>query len=315
MKKILLILSAIFLSFATFGQGLRDVQINEILVKNVDSYADGYGHKVGWIELYNSGYSSVNIAGAHIRFIQGGDTTVYRIPKNDARTNIAPQGYTIFFTNGSSTKGTFHTNFTLNETDPERLAMLEPLLDRLEILDQSGKTVVDSIEYDLNTQIEDVSFGRIHNHDTGELEIKNLTHVTPMQTNEILEATPKSELFRAQDPVGLAMAITAMSVVFSALMILFLVFKTIGIVMQRQGVKKEKAVKADAPANIAAGIDANSDIQGETIAAIAIALKLYEEDLHDIESNVITINKVAKSYSPWSSKIYSMRQIPNKKTW
>ncbi len=311
MKKILLIVAAICLSFAGFAQGLRDVKINEILVKNVDSYADDFGHKVGWIELYNSGYANANVAGAFLRFTQGGDTVTYRIPKNDARTNIPPQGYLIFFADGSSNKGTFHTNFVLNVTDSARLEMLIPMLDRLELLDQSGKVTIDSVEYDLNIQADDVSFGRILNYDTEVFEYKKLSHITPLQTNETREPEPKSEVFRSQDPNGFAMAITAMSVVFSALLSLFLIFKCLGLVMQRGTVKKEEKVKAVAPA--AAKINASDDLQGETIAAIAVALKLYEEDLHDIESNVVTINKVARTYSPWSSKIYSMRQLPNRR--
>lgn len=50
-------------------------------------------------------------------------------------------------------------------------------------------------------------------------------------------------------------------------------------------------------------------LTGEVNAAIATALYLYFEELHDYESNVITIRKVSKSYSPWNSKIYNMRNI------
>ncbi len=52
-------------------------------------------------------------------------------------------------------------------------------------------------------------------------------------------------------------------------------------------------------------------IHGEELAAIALALYRYRNDLHDIESSVITINKVARAYSPWSSKIYGLRQFPS----
>lgn len=41
-------------------------------------------------------------------------------------------------------------------------------------------------------------------------------------------------------------------------------------------------------------------------AAIAMAMHLYF-DAHDEEPHVITIQEVEKRYSPWSSKIYSMR--------
>ena len=41
-------------------------------------------------------------------------------------------------------------------------------------------------------------------------------------------------------------------------------------------------------------------------AAIALAMHLYF-DAHDEEPHVITIQEVERRYSPWSSKIYSMR--------
>ena len=41
-------------------------------------------------------------------------------------------------------------------------------------------------------------------------------------------------------------------------------------------------------------------------AAIAMAMHLYY-NAHDEEPHVITIQEVERRYSPWSSKIYSMR--------
>jgi len=47
----------------------------------------------------------------------------------------------------------------------------------------------------------------------------------------------------------------------------------------------------------------------DTEAAIATALYLYFNEMHDEESDVITVKRVSKTYSPWSSKLYSMRNI------
>ncbi len=52
-------------------------------------------------------------------------------------------------------------------------------------------------------------------------------------------------------------------------------------------------------------------ITGEETAAIAMALHLYLE-VHDEESGVLTIKKVSKPYSPWSSKIYAVRNHFNR---
>ena len=45
---------------------------------------------------------------------------------------------------------------------------------------------------------------------------------------------------------------------------------------------------------------------GEENAAIAASLYLFFSELHDEEKYVMTIRKVSKTYSPWSSKIYGI---------
>jgi ABC-type cobalt transport system substrate-binding protein len=34
---------------------------------------------------------------------------------------------------------------------------------------------------------------------------------------------------------------------------------------------------------------------------------------HDVEETILTISRVKRSYSPWSSKIYTLRETPHKK--
>lgn len=48
------------------------------------------------------------------------------------------------------------------------------------------------------------------------------------------------------------------------------------------------------------------ELTGNESAAIAMALYYILNEQHDLESGTITIKKVSKRYSPWSSKIYSM---------
>lgn len=312
MKRIILTLVVGLAALAVPAQGLKNVVINEILVKNTNSYADDHAHKVSWVEIYNSGYTKVNLAGTFLRLVQGTDTITYRIPKNDARTQLPAQGFVMFFCDASSNKGTFHTNFRLDPIDSVKWASLIGINDKLELLDQSGRVVIDAIEYDVNTQEPDVSFGRILNDDN-EIMISKLSHITPLQGNDTKERIPKGELFRMEDPTGVVMAVIAMSVVFSALILLYLIFKNLGKFMVAGVKKKENAAAAAVSSKEKSKMKPNEDIDGETVAAIAIAIRKYEEDLRDIESTVLTINKVAKAYSPWSSKIYSMGQLPNKK--
>lgn len=55
-----------------------------------------------------------------------------------------------------------------------------------------------------------------------------------------------------------------------------------------------------------------TDRDAETAAAIGLALNLYYKEIHDYELAILTIQKVIRPYSPWSSKIYGLRQIPFK---
>ena len=48
-------------------------------------------------------------------------------------------------------------------------------------------------------------------------------------------------------------------------------------------------------------------LPGPVVAAISMALHLHFNELHDDEEHIMTIKRVARVYSPWSSKIYSMR--------
>ncbi len=54
---------------------------------------------------------------------------------------------------------------------------------------------------------------------------------------------------------------------------------------------------------------AKTMMSGEVNAAIAMALYCYYNEFHDVESGVVTIKRVSKNYSPWSSKLYSMKNL------
>jgi len=58
---------------------------------------------------------------------------------------------------------------------------------------------------------------------------------------------------------------------------------------------------------------AHAESEEEVAAAITAALKLYTSNLHDKESEVITIHKIKSVYSPWSSKIHGLTQLPDYK--
>ena len=89
-------------------------------------------------------------------------------------------------------------------------------------------------------------------------------------------------------------------IVFSALVMLFLVFNNLPKLINlkiRQTLRRQGKHVAE---------DEELHVSGEVNAAISAALHLYYNELHDKESDVITIKRISKTYSPWSSKIYGL---------
>ncbi len=122
-------------------------------------------------------------------------------------------------------------------------------------------------------------------------------------------------IFAENDPHGFLMAALGMSIVFSALVLLFVIFNNTPVLFRqsfRQKLKdffsfKKTYEEKEIPE---AGIEKKEEITGEVNAAIAAAIYLYRSELHDYENTVLTIKKVSRTYSPWSSKIYGIRNTP-----
>jgi len=119
------------------------------------------------------------------------------------------------------------------------------------------------------------------------------------------QTAEKINNFKDNDKWGIGMAVIAIGVVFLGLIGLYILFNLIGSwglsllhkrAMRTYGVSKEEAK----------GIASQS---GEVYAAIAMAI--YEAtELHDEENTILTIKNTVRNYSPWSSKIYTLRETP-----
>ncbi|WP_167608471.1 OadG family protein [Maribellus sediminis] len=105
---------------------------------------------------------------------------------------------------------------------------------------------------------------------------------------------------------GITVALVGFTIVFFALTILVIVFlrlpKLINRLFHKDKIKTRKSKKQEVVT------EDDFVVEGNVTAAISLALHLYFNELHDEESNVVTIKKVRKAYSPWSSKIYSVNQ-------
>lgn len=277
------------------AQSIMDLRINEILVENDSNYEDDFGSRSSWIEIFNSAYNYVNLGGCYLtNDIK--NPKKYFIPKGDPITKLPPRGYLVFWADNHTTRGTLHLNFDLHETN------------FLALFSSDGKTLIDSFSY--GSQKPDITFGRIEN---GGKQIGFLAKTTPNSSNETIVKETSAEKFKKLDPLGIGMAAIAMSVVFIALLMLYLVFKNLGNSFIKS--EKKKALKENKPDESikqeSVKIDVNS-ASGEHYAAIAIALYMYNNELHDQENTILTINKVSRNYSPWSSKIHGLRINPRR---
>ena len=57
----------------------------------------------------------------------------------------------------------------------------------------------------------------------------------------------------------------------------------------------------------------DNNIPGDVLAAISMALYDIQDEVHDVESNVLTIKRTSQEYLPWNDKSQGMLQIPNKR--
>ena len=284
------------------AQRATSLKINEVLVTNEQNYQDDYGLHNAWIEIFNTSFASVNIEGCYLTNDKD-NPTKYPIPKGDVLTLIKPRQHTLFWADGMPNRGTFHVNFTLDPNKENYIALY----------DSNGKTLIDEITVPAG-MLADQSYAR-EEDGSNKWVIKGIgeenSYVTPSTNNMTLDKNEKIENFKKHDEVGVGMAIIAMSVVFIGLILLYLSFKLVGNIAIKLG--KKNAMKAIGITDKTEAKEKNlGSHSGEEAAAIAMALHEYLNDAHDVEDMILTINKVKRTYSPWSSKIYTLRQSPKR---
>ena len=280
------------------------VVINEVLVDNQGNFQDDYGLHSGWIEIFNKSYSSADLAGCLLRVSsQPGDTVTYFIPKGDVLTLLKPRQHTLFWADGTPRHGTFHTNFVLSKTNENWIGLYD-----------SGKKLLDEVVVPAGVLKTNYSYARVSDG-LNEWEVKDDSaekYVTPSTNNKTIESNPKMDKFEQHDPVGVGMAISAMAVVFSGLILLYICFKLVG--KAAIALRKRNAMKAQNVTDLKEAKEMKlGEAPGEVIAAISMALHEAQGADHDVEETILTISRVKRSYSPWSSKIYTLRETPNKK--
>lgn len=297
--KQLLFLSALIL---LVGCAVKDENphwvINEVMVDNQTGYMDDFGQRNGWIEIFNNTYKTQDLGG---RFLTDdpNNPKKYPIPRGDVLTKIPPRQHVLFWADNEPFNGTFHVNFKLDPTKDNYIALYE----------NDGKTLLDEIVIPAGLPT-DKTYGYptdgVKYDKDGNYLAAQLDRVTPSSNNAVLEENPKVTLLSESDPWGVMMTMTSMLVVFVGLLLLYLIFRAIG------NTAKRISNKRVASTGTLSAVRSESLLTGEVLAAISAAIYELNQDVHDVESTILTISEVKRKYSPWSSKLYTLRQDPRR---
>ncbi|MBO4644960.1 MAG: OadG family protein [Bacteroidales bacterium] len=348
-KYLFLTLVILMAACPVFGQSIVDLRLNEILINNKDNYTDEYGRHVPWVEVFNTSYNSVNIGGCYLT----NDTTglaaaqkdkkalgdfknqCYPIPKGDPKTLMEQRSCLVFFLDGNTSYGPFHTSFTTEKTN------------YIALIGSDGKTLIDILVFPASLRNQSVSFGcaedgkvtengendnsviRKNKRDTEIKDVrKELEYITPASNNTTTASESKAEKLAKNDPYGIMMTIMSMAIVFSVLFVIFCVLKIFGYAARKRAAAAEAKKAAPAPAQaapasgtpdeeeaaaIAMALDQMTGPEnGEELAAISMALYLYLNSNHDYESEVLTFDHSA-DYATWGQKHFNFKKNPTRK--
>lgn len=302
MNKTKLLLSGLLLASASavMAQGARNIRLNEVMTNNTASIQDEYGQREAWIELENTSFTTYNIRGMYLttdRSVLNPQMSVPErikrmtiIPNGEPRTQIGGRQHIVFFGNSNPAQGKLHLSL--------KVPMSEPVW--IGFYNGNAEELIDSVT--VPALAADQSFARHGN----QWSVKSAENVTPGIENFIKTDETKDAKLKREDPHGIGITLLAMGIVFFCLALLFIFFWIFGVIMNHLDTAKKvantqpikpitKTVEithelAHATGNILQDGLGKKGIDKEVyIAVISMALKQYQDDVHDVESGIITI--------------------------
>ena len=311
MRKRILLILALAVSFTSLkAQNVIDLIIAEALaVPDSTGIVDDFGRRGGWIEIFNTSQGTVNFAGC---FLTDDRNNLKKsiIPKGDLRTKLGPRQTTLIYASGNGADGTLYADF---EIRPGSTVYL---------VSNDGRTIIDSLVVPASLPAGMSMSKRAFDLRQSEFEpLPDPTVPSPGIYNGDLNAATKAEAMAEKDPHGGILSLVAVTVVFSALAILWFLFwlffdRPAKKAAQAKEKPKNSAAKAQVKAGevsdeIAAVIALAMDMEqgGDVYAAIALAMDLYFNDtVHDTESFILTMRP--KDGSAWNDKKQIFRKLP-----
>lgn len=281
------------------------IKLNEVLTDNQSSLIDEYGTHHAWVEIANISHSTYNIRGMYLttdRSVLDKSMSVPErvkrmsiIPNGDARTNLSGRQLLVFQLNSQPTKGSLHLAVKVDPSKPTWIALYNG----------NATQLIDSVTVPVLQA--DQSYARIANNGTSaDWEVKSGDRVTQGIQNMTTVSESKVEKFKREDPYGIAMAIMAMAIVFLCLALLWIFFTLFGMFMRHQETAK-KVINTQPIKPITKTVEKTMEVGHKTgvilqeglktkgidrevyLAVIGMALQQYRDNVHDVESGVITI--------------------------
>lgn len=313
-KRIIIFFAGLFVTFALCAQGSSNLKITEVVTANTDGLVDEYGQRSAWIEITNTSWSTVDVRSCYLTTDRRTLNKALSVPervkmmsvvsKGCEATCLSAQGRVVFFADGQTNLGTLHTNFVLEPGKETFIALF----------DGNGETLIDSLT--VPALGENCSYARIVGECAEDLGwvVLQAEDVTPGYPNRGQEAkVDKVAEFKEKDPYGIALSVLAMTIVFGCLAFLYVFFRIFGWFMNRLAkLARVTAIRkiresANKVAVIAKDGLESKGVDMETyMAVIGLALHEYENDVHDVESNVLTLNQEEHTF--WNSKDKAMTE-------
>ena len=309
-------------SLPMMAQMDASIKLNEVMTTNQTSLIDEYGARHAWVEIANISHSTYNIRGMYIttdRSVLNQQMSVpervkrmSQIPNGDVRTDLSGRQLVVFQLGSSPAQGSLHLSVPVDATQPTWLALYNG----------NATQLIDSITVPVLAANQ--SYARIANNGTAaDWEVKSADRVTPGIENQTTVSESKVEKFKREDPHGFGMAVMAMGIVFFCLALLWITFTLFGILMRHMETAKkvankqpikpitktvEKTIEVGHKTCIMLreGFDTKGIDKEVYMAVIGLALRQYEDDIHDVESGVITIKS---KDTEWDDEYTQMTQF------
>lgn len=303
-----------------FGQIEKSIKLNEVMTNNTASMQDEYGRCKAWVEIANVSHTTYNIRGMFLttdRSVLDPDMSVPErikrmsiIPNGEPRTNLGARQHLIFFCNSRPAQGALHLSVNVDPEKPTWIALYNG----------NATQLIDSVT--IPVMKENQSFAR--QHDGSALwQVKPADAVTPGISNYIQVSETKIAKLKREDPHGFGISVLAMGIVFFCLALLFVFFTLFGLLMSHRSTAKKvagiqplkagvKTVEKTAELGRKTSIILQDGLKSKGIdkeiyiAVIAMAIKQYQNNVHDIESGVITIKP---KNTDWNVEYIQMTQF------